>query len=147
MSFRAFSWHTLDTKHRGVVRCNLSSDDKQGIYFDLVAVEEPVLGEVGPAPVDKQWTIHIYPPMVLRNLLPFQVTVVDPIRQTVDGGNEVPVNVVPGHSMVITLEYEEAYTAYFDILEERTELDCITFVADKDPNKKLVSSLYHSFFI
>lgn len=97
-----------------------------------------MLGEVGPTQVDKQWTIHIYPPMALRNLLPFPVKVLEPVSFSIDGGNEVPINVVPGHTMIFTMEYGESYTARFDILEERTELDSITFVADKDPNKKLV---------
>uniref|UniRef100_A0A914Q5H0 Vacuolar protein sorting-associated protein 13C n=1 Tax=Panagrolaimus davidi TaxID=227884 RepID=A0A914Q5H0_9BILA len=143
-SNESFSWHNLETKHRGVVRCNLSSDERQCLYFDLVAIEEPVLGEVGPNQVDKQWTIHIYPPMVLRNLLPFPIKVLEPMAFTLEGGDEIPVNVVPGHRMIYTLEYEESYTARLDILEERTELDCITFVADKDANKKLHLGIHWS---
>uniref|UniRef100_A0A914YWY4 Uncharacterized protein n=1 Tax=Panagrolaimus superbus TaxID=310955 RepID=A0A914YWY4_9BILA len=143
-SNESFSWHDLETKKRGIVRCNLLSDDRQCLYFDLVAIEDPVLGEIGPNKVDKQWTIHIYPPMVLRNLLPFPIKVLEPMSFTLEGGDEMPVNVVPGHKMIYTLEYEESYTARLDILEERTELDCITFVADKDANKKLHLGIHWS---
>lgn len=80
--------------------------------------------------------------MVLRNLLPFPINVVDPINHRLEGGDEIPVNVVPGHSMAITMEYEESYTARLDILEERTELDAITFVADSDPSKKMVIGFF-----
>ena len=142
-SNESISWHNFETTKRALVRCDLAADNKEGIYFDLVATEEPVLGEMGPTQIEKQWTVHIYPPMALRNLLPFPIELVSPELKRLDGGDEVAVNAIPGKQIKITLDYEEPYTAVFDITADHGELQVITFTADKDPSKELVCFCFH----
>ncbi|KAE9550830.1 hypothetical protein FO519_005958 [Halicephalobus sp. NKZ332] len=143
-SNESISWHNFETTKRALVRCDLTADNKDGIYFDLVAVEEPVLGEIGLTQVEKHWTVHIYPPMVLRNLLPFPIQLVSPELKRLDGGDEVAVNAIPGKQIKITLDYEEPYTAVFDIKGDHGELQVITFVSDSEAKRELYLGIHWS---
>uniref|UniRef100_A0A7E4VBS0 VPS13_mid_rpt domain-containing protein n=1 Tax=Panagrellus redivivus TaxID=6233 RepID=A0A7E4VBS0_PANRE len=147
MSNEGITWHDFEHEKRATVRCDCTADTKEGVYFDLVALEEPVLGEIGTTAVDRQWTVHIYPPMVFRNCLPFTVNVStskDESLTALEGGEDVPVNLIAGQTLTVKLDYEEPYTAHFDIRGDRSDLEIITFVADNDLTKELYLGIHWS---
>lgn len=52
----------------------------KGFYIDTVVEEENIMGEKGKAHVAKLYTVHIFPPLFFKNLLPISVTVTKPVR-------------------------------------------------------------------
>jgi len=85
-SNESISWHAFEHHKRHPVRCDLASDTTKGLYLDLMVEEERVLGEKGKATVESAFTVHIFPPLYLRNLLPVTVELSKPVgfQKTID---------------------------------------------------------------
>lgn len=81
-SAESISWHDFEDKSRFTIRCDLTEDSHDGLFIDAVVTTEDVQCENGKDFVDKLYTVHLYPPLHFRNLLPMDLNVTLPVEKT-----------------------------------------------------------------
>uniref|UniRef100_A0A914DD96 Vacuolar protein sorting-associated protein 13 n=1 Tax=Acrobeloides nanus TaxID=290746 RepID=A0A914DD96_9BILA len=145
MSNESISWNNFDKIPRSAVRCDLSSDLSQGIYFNLVTETEDVLGEHGNHVIDKIYTVHIYPPLLFKNLLPFPVAIEHPIQTVLEGGDQIELNVIKGHKIkYFTVYNNDHYSIEMSVKPEQDELEVVTLRAVNDATQEINLGIHWS---
>lgn len=59
-------WHEFDKTKRWTVRCDLSSNLKEGLYIDVAVVDHEIIGERNQKLEQRAYTAHIYPALKMR---------------------------------------------------------------------------------
>ncbi|KAI6240270.1 Vacuolar protein sorting-associated protein 13C [Aphelenchoides fujianensis] len=124
----SYSWHDFDTTQRGVRWCNANgTDGGEKMYFELVLTTEDVLNEKGRKHGNfEEYTVHIYPALTFRNILPVDMHLTQPIQQTLKAGHDIPLNVVGGQSIHFKIDYEGEYTGELKCKREPEDLEILT---------------------
>ncbi|MFH4981578.1 hypothetical protein AB6A40_008287 [Gnathostoma spinigerum] len=138
-------WYDFETKKRHILRCDLSADTKMGVYAALIIEEFTVKSEKHRSLTDRIFVVHIYPPVTLQNFLPFLVRIKSPLEKELAGGDEVALNVIPGHKIQFEMEYRgKAYFAEMPVGSENHDLEMVSLhCGDKEMNIGVHWSIEH----
>ncbi|KAI6171307.1 Vacuolar protein sorting-associated protein 13C [Aphelenchoides bicaudatus] len=127
LSQDSFSWHSFDQTNRHTFRCDSSQNNREGLYVELVVTTEEIRGEKGRAFVDNLYTVHIYPPLQFRNLLPIDIHLKEPIEATLKGGEDIPLNVIAGQQIRYSVEYNGGdYEVQMKLKQDPEDLEIVT---------------------
>uniref|UniRef100_A0A915CSW2 Vacuolar protein sorting-associated protein 13A n=1 Tax=Ditylenchus dipsaci TaxID=166011 RepID=A0A915CSW2_9BILA len=131
-------WHDFEHLKRSPVRCDLTSNNTQGFYIDTVIEEEKVMGEKGKHFIDKLFTVHLFPPLFLRNHLPVPIHIHKPVDLKLEGGEGVQLNIITGLGMDYSVEYDEVvYSGKLVKQAHHEDLETTKLLAKEDEKKSL----------
>ncbi|EPB77679.1 hypothetical protein ANCCEY_03183 [Ancylostoma ceylanicum] len=124
VSFESVTWHQFTHQKRQVIRCDLSEDTTKGYFFETVVLEEKV--REGIDQYTEVYSLHLYPPLQFHNILPFPVTLEIPVAMDLGPGENLQLNMVPGHRLRLWAPYlGEMYALDMTIPEEKKDLEVV----------------------
>lgn len=145
MSDESISWHNFYKNPRPTVRCTLSSDSLKAIYFNLVVEADDALSETGSRVVDQIYTVHIYPPLLFKNLLPVVIEVERPVKKVLHGGDHIELNATKGQKIKYSIDYNnDKYIAEMSIKSGDEDLDIVTLRSATDSTKRMNLGIHWS---
>lgn len=113
VSFESITWHQFTHNKRQTIRCDLSEDTTQGYFFETVVHEERIRegkgvyhsdsavsilsAQLGIDKHTEMYSVHLYPPLQLYNILPFPITLEIPVAKDLVPGESTLLNIIPGH--------------------------------------------------
>jgi hypothetical protein len=137
MSSDSFSWHDFDEKNRHTVRCDETANNQNGLYIELVVSAEEIRAEKGKSNIVNVYTVHLFPPLQLRNLLPVDIHVTSPINAVIGGGEGIPLNVIAGHEVKFWIDYGSEYEATLKLKYNPDDLEIVTLCDKASPTSEL----------
>ncbi|VDP23243.1 unnamed protein product [Heligmosomoides polygyrus] len=129
VSFESITWHQFTHNKRQTIRCDLSEDTTQGYFFETVVHEERI--REGIDKHTEMYSVHLYPPLQLYNILPFPITLEIPVAKDLVPGESTLLNIIPGHRIRLWAPYlGEMYSLDMVIPEEKDDLEVVALNTD-----------------
>ncbi|KAI6208431.1 Vacuolar protein sorting-associated protein 13C [Aphelenchoides besseyi] len=127
ISAESVSWHKFHTKNRFTTSCVDKNNPDKNIYFELVVISDEVLNERGKKMFDvEEYTVHIYPSLTYRNILPMDMQIWEPSKTTVKAGHDIPLNVIAGQTIKFTIDYNGEYKGELKLKQKLQDLEIVT---------------------
>ncbi|EYC32490.1 hypothetical protein Y032_0003g1609 [Ancylostoma ceylanicum] len=137
VSFESVTWHQFTHQKRQVIRCDLSEDTTKGYFFETVVLEEKV--REGIDQYTEVYSLHLYPPLQFHNILPFPVTLEIPVAMDLGPGENLQLNMVPGHRLRLWAPYlGEMYALDMTIPEEKKDLEVVALNTETGSSELLL---------
>lgn len=131
MSMDGYSWHVFDNQSRQILCCNENSDSLHGLYIDFVVTAEEILSEKGKRiPTRKMYTVHAYPPLQFRNLLPVDINLTEPIQATVTPGQDIPLNAIAEQEINFWVGHGDEFKGTLKLKHHHEDLEIITLSSE-----------------
>ncbi|KAI6203695.1 Vacuolar protein sorting-associated protein 13C [Aphelenchoides besseyi] len=124
ISAESVSWHNFHTNNRFTTSCVDKNNSDENIYFELVVITDEVLNERGKKMADvEEYTVHIYPSLTYRNILPMNMQILEPSKTTVKAGHDIPLNVIAGQTIKFTIDYDGEYEGELKLKQKLQDLE------------------------
>ncbi|CAD5206105.1 unnamed protein product [Bursaphelenchus okinawaensis] len=141
-SAESISWNDFDQTERFIVRCDNSENPRTGLFVDAVVETEDIHGESGKDFVDKVFTVHLYPPLFFRNLLPMEVHLTSPIEKSLKGGEDVPLNLIAEQELSFWVDNDGEYDVTMRLKRDQEELEVVSMKRRDKPEYELNLGLH-----
>ncbi|RCN41930.1 hypothetical protein ANCCAN_12090 [Ancylostoma caninum] len=137
VSFESVTWHQFTHQKRQVIRCDLSEDTTKGYFFETVVLEEKV--REGVDQFTEAFSLHLYPPLQFHNILPFPITLEIPVAMDLEAGENIQLNMVPGHRLRLWAQYlGEMYSLDMTVPEEKKDLEVVALNTESGSSELLL---------
>ncbi|KAI6181597.1 Vacuolar protein sorting-associated protein 13C [Aphelenchoides besseyi] len=137
ISAEPISWHNFDSTNRFTLWCADSKNPQENMYFELVVISDEVLNDHGKKLTGvEEYTVHIYPSLTFRNILPVDMQILKPTQTTIKAGHDIPLNIIAGHSIKFTIDYDGEYEGELKLKQTLEDLEIVT-LRSKTSNSEL----------
>uniref|UniRef100_A0A0K0FDI7 Vacuolar protein sorting-associated protein 13A (inferred by orthology to a human protein) n=1 Tax=Strongyloides venezuelensis TaxID=75913 RepID=A0A0K0FDI7_STRVS len=143
VSAESISWYDFKTDNRAWIRCEHASMPNNALFAELVVLPTAVFPEKGDLRSDIAYTVHIFPILTVKNLLPFPITIKDNHTTLLEGGAEKNMNIYEGSTFNVSFDYGgETYESEYTF-EHPTEVEKVLyFVGKKNPSLEMYIGLH-----
>ncbi|KAL3081088.1 hypothetical protein niasHT_037556 [Heterodera trifolii] len=141
---KSISWHDFGTKKRQAVRCDNLEKTGQGIYIEIVAVDEPIRrGNCRFVEIVSAYTVHLFPPIHFINTLPMPVQISVPVQCELAGGDGLDImNLIVGFPLIFTVYVGAVvYELHYIVPSIKNPLETIRMKGKTNANLELCLGL------
>uniref|UniRef100_A0A913HS02 Vacuolar protein sorting-associated protein 13A n=1 Tax=Strongyloides stercoralis TaxID=6248 RepID=A0A913HS02_STRER len=143
VSAESISWYDFKTDNRAWIRCENTSSPNNALFAELVVIPTAVFPEKGDLRSDVAYTVHIFPILTFKNLLPFPITIKDSNTTILEGGSEKNMNIYEGSTFKVSFDYnDDTYEADYTF-EHTTDVEKVLyFTGKKNPCSEMYLGLH-----